>query len=115
RARHGFRLRRQQLAEDVRLSGRLGLRTRDAERQAALRQLRNALHDPAGHSRSTNASRELPDGEQETAWRRGESGHATDRLLYSEPAAESEEQAESRGVHALLRYGGHLEVMFTLR
>jgi len=45
-----------------------------------------------------------------TAWWGGQSGHATDRLLHSEPTAESEEHAESRGVHALLRHGGHLEV-----
>ena len=42
---------------------------------------------------------------------RGESRRAADRLLHSQPAAESEEQAEPRGLHALLRHGGHLEVV----
>ena len=51
-----------------------------------------------------------PMAEQEAAGRRGESGHAADRLLHPQPAAESEEQAEPRGVPALLRHGGHLEI-----
>ena len=41
---------------------------------------------------------------------RSESGGAADRLLHPQPAAESEEQAESRGVPALLRHGSHMEV-----
>ena len=54
---------------------------------------------------------ELPDGGQEGAGRRSESGGAADRLLHPQPAAESEEQAEPPGLHALLRHGGHLEVI----
>ena len=42
--------------------------------------------------------------------RRGEPGHAADRLLHPQPAAEPEEQAEPRGVHALLRNGSDLEI-----
>ena len=42
---------------------------------------------------------------------RSEPGGAANRLLHPQPAAEPEEQAESRGVHALLRDGGHLEVI----
>ena len=87
-----------------------GIRPCDAERQAALRQLRNALHDHAGHPRPEDAARELPHGEQEAARRRGESGHAANRLLHPQSAAEPEEQAEPRGLHALLRHGGHVEV-----
>ena len=52
RTRNGLRLRRQQLAEDIRLSGRVGIRARDIERQSALRQLRDALHGHARHPRS---------------------------------------------------------------
>ena len=44
------------------LPRRLGLRPRHAERQAALRQLRDALHGHAGHPRPEVAPRELPDG-----------------------------------------------------
>jgi hypothetical protein len=38
-------------------------------------------------------------------------GHATDRFLHPQPAAEPEEPAESRRVPALLRHGGHLEIV----
>ena len=38
-------------------------------------------------------------------------GHAADRLLHPQPAAEPEEQAEPRGLHALLRDGSHVEVV----
>jgi hypothetical protein len=37
-------------------------------------------------------------------------GDTADRLLHPEPAAESEEPPEPRGVRALLRHGGHLEI-----
>ena len=40
----------------------------------------------------------------------GESSHAADRLLHSEPRAESPQPSRSRGVHALLRDGGDLEI-----
>ncbi len=63
-----------------------------------------------GHSRPADAARQLPDGEQEAAGGRGQSGDAADRLLHPQPAAESEEPPEPRGVHALLRHGDHLEV-----
>ena len=56
-----------------------------------------------------------PMAEQEAARRRDESGDAADRLLHSQPAAESEEQAEPPGVHALLRHGDHVEVIKGLR
>ena len=61
RARHRLGLRRQQLAEDVRVSGRMGIRPRDAQRQAAVPGLRDALHDHAGHPRSKDAAGGLPD------------------------------------------------------
>ena len=115
RARDRFRVRRQQLAEDFRLPGRLGIRARHAERQAALRELRNALYGDAGDSRSEDVARELPDGQQETTGRRSESRHTTDRFLHSQPAAESEEPAKPRGVHAFLWHGGHLEVVEDFR
>jgi hypothetical protein len=92
---NGFGLRRQQLAEDLRVPGGLGLRPRHTERQAALRQLRNALHGHAGHPRSEDAPRQLPDGQQEAAGWRSESCDTANRLLHSQPAAKSEEQAES--------------------
>ena len=84
RARHRFGLRRQQLAEGVRLSGGMGIRTRHAERQAALRQLRNALHGDAGYSRPEDAESELPDGRQEAAGRRGESRRRSRSISTSE-------------------------------
>jgi len=48
------------------------------KRQAFVRQLRDAFHGHAGHSRSEDPPRELPDVYQEAACRRGESGHAAD-------------------------------------
>ena len=105
RTRHRLGMRRHQLAQSVRLSRRLGIRSRDAERQAALRQLRNAFHGDAGHPRSKDAEGELPDGRQETARGRSEPSDAADRFLHSEPADQPEEQTESRGLPALLRHG----------
>src|SRR5688572_2148390 len=41
---------------------------------------------------------------------RSEPSGTTDRLLHPKPTAESQEQAESRGLHARLWHGGHMEV-----
>jgi hypothetical protein len=62
RARHRLGLRRQQLAQGVRVPGGLGLRPRHAERQAALPGLRDALHGHAGDAGPEDAEGELPDG-----------------------------------------------------
>ncbi len=59
RARHGFRVRRQQLAEDGWLPRRVGLWQRAVERQAALPGLRDALHGHAGPARSEDVAGEL--------------------------------------------------------
>src|SRR5688572_20966409 len=88
----------------------MGVWARDAEWEAAVRELRNALHGDAGAARSENPPRQLSDDGQEAAGWRNESGDAADGLLHSEPAAESEEPAESTGVPAFLRDGDHLEV-----
>jgi hypothetical protein len=44
---------------------RVGASATPPERQAAVRQLRNALHGHAGHPQSEDAPRQLPDGQQE--------------------------------------------------
>src|SRR5688500_8558558 len=88
----------------------MGIRSRDAERQAAVSGLRDALHGHAGTPRPEDAARQLPVAQQDAAGRGDEPGDAADRLLHPQPAAEPEEPTEPPGVRALLRNGNYLEI-----
>ena len=99
-----------ELAQDLHLRRRVGLRSRNAQRRASLPGLPDALHDHAGHPRSKDTGGQVSPVEQALLCRSGQSGSATARLLHPKPRGGRAQQPDPKGLRPLLRARGDLEV-----